>query len=74
MESREKLHLEKKPKRLVELIDRIRTFTEEMNTKGSELDGFGSALNKSSKIVFLGFAYHKLKSVLPKILNYSDGS
>jgi hypothetical protein len=48
------------PKQLLELASLIRTFTEGTDPKSSEILSIRNNLVEADKIVFLGFAFHKL--------------
>lgn len=59
---------------LVDAISRIRTFTEGMNDESANLSALGDCVHTCSKVVFLGYAYHKLNMKLLKECRLSEGS
>lgn len=55
---------------LLSLASRIKTFSEGVNPRTSEVKAIRSAMGEASRIVFLGFAFHKMNL---KLLTPSEG-
>jgi hypothetical protein len=55
---------ELQPNQLLELSNKIRTFTEGTDPKSSEISKIREQIDKAEKIIFLGFAFHKLNMEL----------
>lgn len=51
---------EPQPKQLLALAGELRTFTEGIDVKSSDISAIRGALTNSSRIAFLGFAFHRL--------------
>lgn len=60
------------PKQLLELAQGIKTFTEGTDPESSEIKEIRNHLSRMDKLVFLGFAFHKLNMQLIKPDDYED--
>lgn len=59
------------PSQLLELANQIKTFTEGTNPSSSNINKIQDKMREADKLVFLGFAFHKLnmKLIAPKIVD-----
>ena len=60
------------PKQLLKLAQGIKTFTEGTDPESSEIKEIRNHLSTMDKLVFLGFAFHKLNMQLIKPEDYED--
>jgi len=60
------------PNRLLDLASQIKTFTEGTDPESSEIIAIRECVESAHKVIFLGFAYHKLNLALIKPENKSE--
>lgn len=51
-------------RRLLEIVNQIKTFTESVDPKSSEILAIRDNITNANNVVYLGFAYHKLNMKL----------